>query len=159
MKANQKFRSEDEAVSPVIAVILMVAITVVLAATVYVWVSGFGAQSGNPSKTLSMTSSSALTGGIKTYTISSGTSGMRWSDLTFLVNGVARTFDAGAATCPSTPSATTTYLACAGTTIESSSNNVMTAGKTVAFSGVNAGDTLRVKDATANSIILTLTIG
>jgi flagellin-like protein len=31
----------DDAVSPVIAVILMVAITVVLAATVYVWVSGF----------------------------------------------------------------------------------------------------------------------
>lgn len=43
MKAN-KFVNEqdDEAVSPVIAVILMVAITVVLAATVYVWVSGFG---------------------------------------------------------------------------------------------------------------------
>ncbi|RLF41686.1 MAG: type IV pilin, partial [Thermoplasmata archaeon] len=29
-------------VSPIIAVILMVAITVVLAATIYVWVSGFG---------------------------------------------------------------------------------------------------------------------
>ncbi len=45
MKANQKIVSrlldEDNAVSPVIAVILMVAITVVLAATVYVWVSGF----------------------------------------------------------------------------------------------------------------------
>lgn len=43
MKAN-KFANaqDDEAVSPVIAVILMVAITVVLAATVYVWVSGFG---------------------------------------------------------------------------------------------------------------------
>ena len=46
MKANQKFlRDDDDAVSPVIAVILMVAITVVLAATVYVWVSGFGANS------------------------------------------------------------------------------------------------------------------
>jgi len=31
----------DEAVSPIIAVILMVAIAVVLAATVYVWVSGY----------------------------------------------------------------------------------------------------------------------
>ena len=33
-------------VSPIIAVILMVAITVVLAATIYVWVSGFGGGSG-----------------------------------------------------------------------------------------------------------------
>ncbi|MEW6069748.1 MAG: archaellin/type IV pilin N-terminal domain-containing protein, partial [Candidatus Thermoplasmatota archaeon] len=32
---------EKEAVSPVIGVILMVAITVVLAAVLYVWVSGF----------------------------------------------------------------------------------------------------------------------
>lgn len=42
MKANRKFVNGDEAVSPVIAVILMVAITVVLAATVYLFVSGFG---------------------------------------------------------------------------------------------------------------------
>ena len=35
-------RKDDEAVSPVIAVILMVAITVVLAGVLYVWVSGFG---------------------------------------------------------------------------------------------------------------------
>lgn len=45
MKANRKFVSEDEAVSPVIAVILMVAITVVLAATVFVLVSDIGNQS------------------------------------------------------------------------------------------------------------------
>ncbi|MEM2259420.1 MAG: archaellin/type IV pilin N-terminal domain-containing protein [Candidatus Thermoplasmatota archaeon] len=32
-------------VSPIIAIILMVAITVVLAATIYVWVSGFGTRS------------------------------------------------------------------------------------------------------------------
>lgn len=35
-------------VSPIIAVILMVAITVVLAATIYAWVSGFGAGGGEP---------------------------------------------------------------------------------------------------------------
>ena len=35
-------RKDDEAVSPVIAVILMVAITVVLAGVLYVWVSSFG---------------------------------------------------------------------------------------------------------------------
>ena len=40
MKANRKFKEEKEAVSAVIGVILMVAITVAIAATVYVYVSG-----------------------------------------------------------------------------------------------------------------------
>ena len=40
MKANRKFVEEKEAVSAVIGVILMVAITVAIAATVYVYVSG-----------------------------------------------------------------------------------------------------------------------
>ena|SRR5688572_22574877 len=44
MKANRKFVEADDAVSPVIAVILMVAITVVLAATVFVLVSDIGAN-------------------------------------------------------------------------------------------------------------------
>jgi len=47
MKANRKFREGQEAVSAVIGVILMVAITVAIAATVYVYVSGMiGGQSG-----------------------------------------------------------------------------------------------------------------
>jgi flagellin-like protein len=40
MKANRKFVNGEEAVSAVIGVILMVAITVAIAATVYVYVSG-----------------------------------------------------------------------------------------------------------------------
>ncbi len=40
MKANRKYREGEEAVSAVIGVILMVAITVAIAATVYVYVSG-----------------------------------------------------------------------------------------------------------------------
>ena len=40
MKANRKFKEENNAVSAVIGVILMVAITVAIAATVYVYVSG-----------------------------------------------------------------------------------------------------------------------
>lgn len=39
MKANQKLKHSEEAVSPVIGVILMVAVTVVLAAAVFVIVS------------------------------------------------------------------------------------------------------------------------
>jgi len=48
MKANRKFKDSEEAVSAVIGVILMVAITVAIAATVYVYVSGMvgtGSQS------------------------------------------------------------------------------------------------------------------
>ncbi len=48
MKANQQFKMEDDAVSPVIGVILMVAITVVLAAVVFVLVSDLGGDSGVP---------------------------------------------------------------------------------------------------------------
>ena len=44
MKANKKFIEEDEAVSAVIGVILMVAITVAIAATVYVYVSGLASS-------------------------------------------------------------------------------------------------------------------
>ncbi len=53
MKANRKFVTEEEAVSPVIAVILMVAITVVLAATVFVLVSDIGGQTGSAAPSIS----------------------------------------------------------------------------------------------------------
>jgi len=51
MKANRKFVEDEEAVSAVIGVILMVAITVAIAATVYVYVSGMvgGGSKINPS--------------------------------------------------------------------------------------------------------------
>ena len=45
MKKTWKIRKDSEAVSPVIATILMVAITVVLAAVLYVMVMGFGGPS------------------------------------------------------------------------------------------------------------------
>src|SRR5207245_8322882 len=57
-----------------ISVILMVAITVVLAATVYVWVSGFGSQPQAPARSVSLTSNAPLANNLKTYTVSSATS-------------------------------------------------------------------------------------
>ncbi|MBC7080810.1 MAG: type IV pilin [Thermoplasmatales archaeon] len=41
----KRWMKNKAGVSPIIAIILMVAITVVLAATIYVWVSGFGTRS------------------------------------------------------------------------------------------------------------------
>ena len=54
MKANRKFIEEEEAVSAVIGVILMVAITVAIAATVYVYVSGMIGGTATKTSTLSM---------------------------------------------------------------------------------------------------------
>lgn len=161
MKANRKFLNgdNDEAVSPVIAVILMVAITVVLAATVYVWVSGFGGSSGTPAKTISLSSASALNSGEKAFAVASATSGMKWSDVTVTINGVSRALDTTAAACDATPSAAaSTYLACSGTTEEATTDTI-NAGDMVYLSGLNSGDTLRILDAQANSVIYTLAVG
>ena len=54
MKANRKFIEEENAVSAVIGVILMVAITVAIAATVYVYVSGMIGGTATKTSTLSM---------------------------------------------------------------------------------------------------------
>ena len=55
MKANRKFiKGDEEAVSAVIGVILMVAITVAIAATVYVYVSGMIGGTATKTSTLSM---------------------------------------------------------------------------------------------------------
>jgi flagellin-like protein len=58
MKANRKFKEEDNAVSAVIGVILMVAITVAIAATVYVYVSGMLGGGPSQSATVSLVQTS-----------------------------------------------------------------------------------------------------
>lgn len=75
MKANNAFKNNEEAVSPVIGVILMVAITVVLAAVVFVLVSdlGDGAGSDNPQVAFTKDEQGAFAGGILTVaSISNG---------------------------------------------------------------------------------------
>ena len=54
MKANRKFIEDEEAVSAVIGVILMVAITVAIAATVYVYVSGMMGSPSNEAESASV---------------------------------------------------------------------------------------------------------
>lgn len=54
MKANKKFVEDKEAVSAVIGVILMVAITVAIAATVYVYVSGMMDTGGQTAPELTL---------------------------------------------------------------------------------------------------------
>ena len=86
MKANRKFKQADErAVSAVIGVILMVAITVAIAATVYVYVSGM--IGGTSKKTPSIACIPDNTA--NSITVASADPDIAWSDvnITILVNG------------------------------------------------------------------------
>lgn len=161
----------DSAVSPVIAVILMVAITVVLAATVYVWVSGFGSGGGSAPGAISLSSSSPITSDCsadgattandycKSYTVSSASSGLTYGGLTLTLDGVTLAQDAGG--CATVLGATSEYGACAGSTAKTSASPVAAGDQIkVAFNGAAGlqGKTLRVIDANANSILATLTL-
>jgi flagellin-like protein len=64
MKKIWKIRKDKSAVSPVIATILMVAITVVLAAVLYVMVMGFGgSQSSTPTGSMTINTAGVITWG------------------------------------------------------------------------------------------------
>jgi flagellin-like protein len=68
-----KFRKDEEAVSPVIGVILMVAITVILAAVIAAFVFGMGTPSAAPQASIVITGATASTQNI-TLTHSGGNS-------------------------------------------------------------------------------------
>ena len=82
MKANRKFK-EEKAVSAVIGVILMVAITVAIAATVYVYVSGM--LGGGAQKAPSM-AFNRVTSTPKGVTLVSADTGLKWSDFVITYN-------------------------------------------------------------------------
>jgi flagellin-like protein len=85
MKANRKFKEADEAVSAVIGVILMVAITVAIAATVYVYVSGMigTGQTATPNV--------QFTKGSRTLTVARADTGLSWADFTVSSNQTINT--------------------------------------------------------------------
>ena len=93
MKKMWKFRKDSKAVSPVIATILMVAITVVLAAVLYVMVSGYGGGDSVPTggfTTAEKTSTSNVDVKFAKFTPET-----KFSAVKFVVdgpNGAARTF-------------------------------------------------------------------
>ena len=82
MKANRKFKDEEEAVSAVIGVILMVAITVAIAATVYVYVSGMMGGGVQSTPSISMTAEPAADDTSVLVTIGTVTdTGIAWTDV------------------------------------------------------------------------------
>lgn len=85
MKKVWAFRKDAEAVSPVIATILMVAITVVLAAVLYVMVLGFG-SGGTSTPTVQITSKTSISSpdGYK-WQLTAPTSEVTWTDFTVIL--------------------------------------------------------------------------
>jgi len=84
MKKIWRIRKDSEAVSPVIATILMVAITVVLAAVLYVMVLGFGGTT-----TTTPTASyqkNTITGGQKITIVSITKADVPWDDVSIQVS-------------------------------------------------------------------------
>jgi flagellin-like protein len=88
MKANRKFKEADErAVSAVIGVILMVAITVAIAATVYVYVSGMIGGTKNQTPNVACTTDSTA----NKVTVATADANIKWSDITITLSPVGAT--------------------------------------------------------------------
>lgn len=88
MKANRKFVDGEEAVSAVIGVILMVAITVAIAATVYVYVSGMMGTGQEAAPTLTFIKEDKAT--VNTLTvIAADPADLSWGDLELQIDGTA----------------------------------------------------------------------
>ena len=86
MKANRKFVDGEEAVSAVIGVILMVAITVAIAATVYVYVSGMMGTENEATPVITFQQQDTAL--VNTLTVISADPGdLAWADLQVKING------------------------------------------------------------------------
>lgn len=117
MKKSWRKRKE-EAVSPAIATILMVAITVVLAALLYIMIAGFSGGLNGYAPSISMTFQKNSVGDY-TFTVASVTKNdVKWSDIMGMCN------PSGTVTLPST-----TYVG---------------AGDTITISGLNSGTTYSI---------------
>jgi len=90
MKKYWAIRKDSEAVSPVIATILMVAITVVLAAVLYVMVLGFGGtQTTTPAATYSKT---PISGGMRINIVSITKTDVGWDQIKVQLSDTSNNF-------------------------------------------------------------------
>ena len=125
MKANRKFKEgEDEAVSAVIGVILMVAITVAIAATVYVYVSGMMGGASEKAPTITFTKDESL----NTLTVVQADSGIAWSDISMNVANDSDSTDTWIVTAGDWAAQIGSTTVTAGDTIEYVANGNVSAG-------------------------------
>jgi flagellin-like protein len=159
-KANQAFKQNDEAVSPVIGVILMVAITVVLAAVVFVLVSNLG-KSSNSAPTFALSRNDAT----DQLSVTSADSDADWNRLAVKASsGVITTCvklnAASGASCSGTDASTAQPVVTASNIDLTATANLMSAGEYIEFCNpttVATGVTYTIVDTTANSVIGTFT--
>jgi len=119
MKANRKFVDGEEAVSAVIGVILMVAITVAIAATVYVYVSGMLGESPETTPNLQLVRDNSL----NTLVVSSADSDLMWTDFVLTIN---RTLSSAVVLSPTTIGTGTTTGVTFSTTAEVTAGDIFT---------------------------------
>ncbi|MDG6229797.1 MAG: type IV pilin N-terminal domain-containing protein [Candidatus Thermoplasmatota archaeon] len=134
--------NEDEAVSAVIGVILMVAITVAIAATVYVYVSGMIGTGQDSTPNIAFAKSSDR------ITVSRSDAGLEWSEfqLTFSSSELTNvTLSGEALVYPAT-----------GTSIASAAGTVY-AGHFINVTTATGGGTLSLRHTPTNSLIGTWT--
>ena len=158
MKANRKFVDGEDAVSAVIGVILMVAITVAIAATVYVYVSGMLPAGGSAVPSISLVQNAAVsTGGWINFTIDSASQDAKWSDLKIMIG----TTDLGTpdetndASAPTDIDGTSTFCGYNGTGTPIKANGKLYVHHTTA---VIAGAEVAIIHVASNSRIVVKTI-
>ena len=136
MKKIWKKRKNSEAVSPVIATILMVAITVVLAAVLYVMVMGFGTGTANTPTGAFTGTPASVTGGYKlSFGVVSPETKFTDCKVTISVNGAQQTAQA----ITGTPLAVNTFTA----------PNTVTWTDLAADGKISVGDSLYLTGAVA----------
>ena len=163
---KQIINKEDKAVSPIIATILLIAITVVLAATLYTVLGGFtkGLSSGNP------TASASFTGSAANYSIdfTSVSGNVSMSSLTLQIsNGsspvlsvnLAGTYASGSYTTgvgTVHPTSTTTASAY-NITVDGANGGYLSSTTTITINGYhkdNIVTSISIADKTTNSTLL-----
>jgi flagellin-like protein len=136
MKANRKFKEADErAVSAVIGVILMVAITVAIAATVYVYVSGMIGGTKNQTPNVACTTDSTQ----NRVQVATADANIKWKDIVITKDNAS-----------ATPVWVSIY-ASTGTLIQNT-----TSGQYAGTAEVTAGDYLLLSSATTGNVKVTL---
>lgn len=150
----KRILKNDSAASPVIGVIMMVGTTVILGASVYTWVSHYANVPDQAVKVLALSSDGPVRDNLKVYTIAAVMPGIRYGDLNFTLDGKHLPL-MSAPVCPDRAPAGT-YVVCEGNR-GLAERDVVTAGDTVKLFA-DRDQTLRVVDANAGFVVLTLTV-
>lgn len=129
---RKTLKNDSEAVSPVIGVILMVAITVVLAVVVFVLVGKLSHGVSNPPGQLSLTQSRNGQTSV-TYTVLMGNE-VNYADLIINADGITQTY-----------------------THTPNTNTVITAGDTITITGLTTNQQYNFNFVSQNAVIATMT--